>query len=182
MAKLATLAINSLSNCFGMEWQTCKLANVWNFLKPRIWNYYAFNSKTLFCTKLKTKGISTDNFFAKQVCTAINEIKFQERQKNDFDPKYKHISKPGFWLSLWRIFPTFLPWNLENRFCSILWPQNTLLITAFMTEWNDTSLSQFQMSNYFFFEWRRRLCHMKRDGAQCCQILVIWRWSSHVNL
>ena len=67
-------------------------------------------------------------------------------------------------LTLWRIFPTFLPWNLENRFCSILWPQNTLLITAFMTEWNNTSLSQFQMSNYFFFEWRRRLCHMKRDG------------------
>ena len=116
MAKLATLAINSLSNCFGLEWQTCKLANVWNFLKPRIWNYYAFNSKTLFCTKLKTKGISTDNFFAKQVCTAINEIKFQERQKNDFDPKYKHISKPGFsvYESLGRIFSISYLWTSKS--------------------------------------------------------------------
>ena len=53
--------------------------------------------------------------FATQNCTSINEKKFEKVKKDYFDPKYKEISKPEFWLyeSFWK---KFLPFNLKPHF------------------------------------------------------------------
>ena len=49
--------------------------------------------------------------FAKQIHTFIFDVNLQKVRKNCFDPKYKHVSKPGLWLyqNLGAIFYLSMP-------------------------------------------------------------------------
>ena len=104
-------------------------------------------------------------------------------EKKCFDPKYKHVLKPGFWLyeNLAGILPTFLPLHLEHHFLSKNGAQYTLLSIDFLTTTNINLSITFQMLHYF-------TCYIEvsqvGDGpgqqthvlffAQCYQILAIW--------